>query len=183
MIATIDKAKKNEIQFSKQVELKNVSWKESDELGWGTFGTVYLGTWKSNSWGPSKSAAVKVFKDKSSAAIKNEATKEASILQFIAEGSHPNIVVMYGANVKSTPYFIVYELAECSLYDSLFPQKRSGSTPGFPIYPIGRGELKKKLRILQEIASACYYLHQLNIAHCDMKSQNILLTSTGTVKL
>lgn len=41
----------------------------------------------------------------------------------------------------------------------------------------------KILKIIKELASALQYLHSRGILHCDLKSQNILLTAEWTVKI
>lgn len=42
---------------------------------------------------------------------------------------------------------------------------------------------RKIYKIIKELASALQYLHSRGILHCDLKSQNILLTADWTVKI
>jgi serine/threonine protein kinase len=42
---------------------------------------------------------------------------------------------------------------------------------------------EKAFRLAKQIATSLHYLHSKEILHCDLKSQNILLTSNWQVKL
>jgi serine/threonine-protein kinase len=84
--------------------------------------------------------------------------------------SHPNIVKVYDVGEDGGTYFIVMEYVEGRDLSSVIRE-----TGGLPV-----GEA---LRMTREIADALAYAHERGIIHRDIKPGNILLTSTGQVKL
>ena len=94
-------------------------------------------------------------------------------IEIFAKLGHKNIVKMFGAVIEKEDLGIVMEYCKKSLFDALFVYEEDKFTPS------------DKLRIIGEVGSALEYLHthEPPIAHCDVKSQNILLDCNVTVKI
>ena len=87
---------------------------------------------------------------------------------------HPNIVKMLGVYYPNDQAFLpvlVMELMECNLTQLL------ENYQNIPMYV--------KLSILQDVSRAICYLHTLNppMMHCDLNSNNILLTTSLVAKV
>ena len=84
---------------------------------------------------------------------------------------HKNIVKMFGVVMEKEDIGIVMEY--CKKTDALFVYEEDKFTPS------------DKLRIIGEVGSALEYLHthEPHIAHCDVKSQTILMLQLNCVIL
>lgn len=93
---------------------------------------------------------------------KRNFSKEVTIL---ATTHHPNIVKMLGYVNEENSIGIVMEYLRCSLYRAVFIES-------------SLQDVDKKKTIISQIACALHYLHTRaagRIAHCDIKSENVLL--------
>ena len=94
-------------------------------------------------------------------------------MRIFAALNHPNTVKMFGAVVEEGNIGIVMEYMSRSLHRALFWDE-----PPFP--------KEKKKEVVTQIASALEYLHMNDkekIAHCDIKSENVLLDHANNAKL
>jgi len=125
------------------------------ELGSGAFSIVKLAIHKKSK----EQRAIKMI-DKDAIKEKKEMLeREVDILKRI---QHPNIIAV--VEIYETPRYLnlVMELATGGeLFDSI----------------VSRGKYTEKdaARIIQQVASACKYLHSIGIVHRDLKPENLLL--------
>lgn len=125
-----------------------------------------------------KKFAFKLFEEKN----KKYFDKELSISQhlntkdFLQTYKHgiaflSNLSENISKNEKKKVYFLIQEFAENGeLFDYIYLLKRPFSE-------------KISSKILFKIANSIKYLHSQNIAHCDIKPENILITSNFELKL
>lgn len=90
--------------------------------------------------------------------------------QSVAKLSHPNIVTMYDVGNEDNVDYIVMEYV-------------AGETLKKKIDREGALAQQQSLKIVREIAEALEHAHQNHLVHCDIKPHNILITSTGRVKV
>lgn len=135
----------------------------------GSFGVVHSGTFRG------KRVAIKflLFPEASSEDELNRARRgfrqEVTVWHKL---SHPNIVQFLGAYVNPPKWAIVTEFLE------------GGTVKGY-LSRLGRKRLtiKQVVTMALDIARGMAYLHQNNIIHRDLKSANLLLNSSGVVKV
>ncbi len=141
------------------------------KIGEGGFGKVYAALWKDNPVAFKKLAYQLISTKK-----KDQLVKE---IQIFSKLSHDNIVKMFGVVVDVENIGIVMEYLPKTLYHAIFIEEVQFSC-------------EKKKKIIGEIISALSYLHtpqdtplcsRQEIAHCDVKSQNILLDVNDVAKL
>ena len=131
-----------------EIELK-------EKIGSGGFSDVHFAKWKGTI------VAAKVLRvQRVSKRRLREFTDEIFVLCKL---DHPNIVKFIGASVVTPNLCILIEYMQMSLFDALHMKEDVEFSE------------KEKITIIQHTAQGLQYLHDNNIAHCDMKSQNILL--------
>ncbi|WP_409294423.1 Stk1 family PASTA domain-containing Ser/Thr kinase [Peribacillus sp. SCS-26] len=84
--------------------------------------------------------------------------------------AHPNIVSIYDVGVEDDIYYIVMEYVKGLTLKQYIQQH-------FPI------PVETAINIMEQITSAIAHAHQYGIIHRDIKPQNILIDSHGTVKI
>ncbi|KAL1330425.1 hypothetical protein HN51_047653 [Arachis hypogaea] len=152
------------------VEDLDIPWSElvlKENIGAGSFGTVIRADWRGSD------VAVKILKvqDFDSERIE-EFLKEVSLMKRMR---HPNIVLLMGAVFQPPRLSIVTEyLSRGSLYELL----------RMPGVGISLSEMRR-LSMAYDVASGMNYLHQMRppIVHGDLKSPNLLVDNTYTVKV
>ncbi|XP_024030376.1 serine/threonine-protein kinase CTR1 isoform X2 [Morus notabilis] len=151
-------------------EDSNIQWNElvlMKKIGSGSFGTVYHAKWCGSD------VAVKILKEQDFHASNfREFLKEVNIMKRL---QHPNIVSFLGAIIQPPNLSIVTEyLSNGCLYKVL----------RMPDAAVILDE-RLRLNMAYDVANGMNYLHQLKppIVHRDLKSPNLLVDSTYTVKV
>lgn len=129
-------------------------------LGSGGFGTVHQGIYRG-----SEEVAYKVTEGK----LSSDAVRETNILKTLC---HPNIVRYIDVIHTSRHTLLVMELIESGTVYAFIRQ-----TPRSAKY------WSNCQKMMIDVAYAMTYLHEKNIIHADLKSDNILLRSNGTAVL
>ncbi|KAL3724627.1 hypothetical protein ACJRO7_029743 [Eucalyptus globulus] len=143
--------------------IKNADLEELQELGSGTFGTVYHGKWRGTD------VAIKRIKNSCFAGRSSEQDRitkdfwrEAKILSNL---HHPNVVAFYGVvpdGPGGTLATVTEFMVNGSLRHNLVKNNRAL-------------DRRKKLMIAMDAAFGMEYLHFKNIVHFDLKCDNLLV--------
>ncbi|XP_057466057.1 uncharacterized protein LOC130755628 isoform X1 [Actinidia eriantha] len=144
--------------------IKNDDLEDLQELGSGTFGTVYHGKWRGTN------VAIKRIKKSCFAGRSSEQERltkdfwrEAQILSKL---HHPNVVAFYGVvpdGPGRTLATVTEFMADGSLRHVLLKKDRKAL------------DWRKKLIIAMDAAFGMEYLHLKNIVHFDLKCDNLLV--------
>lgn len=142
-------------------EVPRSSLKLYDNIGSGSFGTVYIATWRYTK------VAAKVLEKSSEEFSIQEFRSELKSLSSIR---HPNIIQFFGACTLTEPYIIVIEYMSRGNLET--NNLKLSST--------------EKKQILLDICSGLAYLHNRTprcVIHRDLKPNNILLNLSGRAKI
>ncbi|XP_074295613.1 LEAF RUST 10 DISEASE-RESISTANCE LOCUS RECEPTOR-LIKE PROTEIN KINASE-like 1.2 isoform X2 [Silene latifolia] len=139
---------------------------ESKELGDGGFGTVYYGKLKDG-----REVAVKRLYEKNYKRVE-QFMNEVQLLTCLR---HHNLVSLYGCTSHhSRELLLVYEyVSNGTVADHLYGNKAKDGSLSWSV----------RLKIATETANALCYLHASDIIHRDVKTNNILLDSSYSVKV
>uniref|UniRef100_A0A8C1X2X3 protein kinase C n=1 Tax=Cyprinus carpio TaxID=7962 RepID=A0A8C1X2X3_CYPCA len=132
----------------------------SDEvLGSGQFGVVYGGTHRHTG----RPVAIKVINKTRFPTKQEEQTKnEVSILQSL---SHPGVIHLEGM-FKTVEYtYVVMEKLHSDMLEMILSQEN------------GRLTERTTRFLVTQVLEALRYLHMRDVAHCDLKPENVLLAS------
>ncbi|XWS22398.1 hypothetical protein CRYUN_Cryun29cG0030500 [Craigia yunnanensis] len=143
--------------------IKDADVEELQELGSGTFGTVYYAKWRGTD------VAIKRIKEgffsgrlSEQERLNNEFWREAQILSKL---HHPNVVAFYGVVTDGpggTMATVTEYMVNGSLRNSLRKKDRAL-------------DRRRKLVIALDAAFGMEYLHLKNIVHFDLKCDNLLV--------
>lgn len=143
--------------------IKNNDLEELQELGSGTFGTVYHGKWRGTD------VAIKRINDRCFAGKPSEQEKMRSDFwneaSKLADLHHPNVVAFYGV-VLDGPGGSIATVTEYMVNGSL----RTALLKNAKTL-----DRRKRLIIAMDTAFGMEYLHSKNIVHFDLKSDNLLV--------
>ncbi|XP_049852529.1 cyclin-dependent kinase 6 [Schistocerca gregaria] len=142
------------------------------QIGNGAYGTVY----RARSASGQIVAVKKVRVNLSADGIPLSTLREVVLLKELAQYEHPNIVklldVCTGHRTETDLYlFLVFEHLEQDLSNYIEKCPRSG---------MGASLVRD---IMFQTLSGVDFLHSKRVIHRDLKPQNILISSSGTVKL
>jgi serine/threonine protein kinase/Tfp pilus assembly protein PilF len=139
-------------------------YKILEKLGEGGMGVVY----KAEDSKLKREVAIK-FLPHHISANKEERQRFEIEAQAAAALNHPNIATIHAIEEYDNQFFIVMEYLE----GSELKEKISK----------GKLSLDESLDIIEQIAKGLQAAHQKGIIHRDIKSSNIMITQTGTVKV
>ncbi|XP_038047196.1 dual specificity protein kinase splB-like [Patiria miniata] len=128
-----------------------------EKIGHGGFGDVHFGKYKGTVVAVKKLRVQRVSQRRL-----RQFQEEVEILYRL---DHPHIVRFIGASIITPNLAILMEYMQKSLFDALHVQEQDFTS-------------KEQHQILLHMADGLAYLHGFSVAHCDMKSTNILLDST-----
>ena len=86
--------------------------------------------------------------------------------------SHPNIVRVFDVDSDQQHYFIVMEFLDGESLEQVIKRYKPKGLP-----------LRSAIKLLQQIADALSFAHQIGIVHADLKPANIMVNRSGTVKV
>ena len=143
----------------------------AEEIGHGGMSIVYRATRR----GDGASVAVKVFDSENRADHGELARKFMQEARILAALSHPNLVkVLDSGMTDSGSPWLAMELVERASGGASLAERLSESKPIAPADVV---------RIYSQLRAALAYCHGKGIVHGDVKAENVLLASDGTVKL
>ncbi|XP_049341882.1 MAP/microtubule affinity-regulating kinase 3-like isoform X9 [Astyanax mexicanus] len=147
-----------------KIILSLLGFKVVSFLGEGSYGKVYL----ASSERYLNNVAIKVMdRSKMSPTAEKFLTRELEIIKYL---DHPYIVQVN--EVHETPQGLIFIVMEAAMMDL---RQMIVELNYFPV------DLAKA--VFSQLVSAVVYLHEQDIVHRDLKSENILLTPDGTIKV
>lgn len=132
-------------------------------LGRGGMGTVYIAVQESLG----REVAVKIVTSSVDDLALERFRREARLLSGLV---HPNVVTVHDFGVDDGQPYLVMELVNG---DTLRRRLRGVVLPS----------VDEVLRIVQQIAAGLAAAHAMGVAHRDVKPENVVITSSGNVKL
>ncbi len=136
-----------------------------EKIGQGAMGTVY----RANQLSLGREVALKVLEY-------NLSKDDSFVKSFLDEArsagklNHPNVVQVHDVGEADGYYFFSMEYI-------------SGGSLSEILLTKGRFSLEEVMKILIDITKALEFAEQHRIIHCDIKPDNIMLSSVGTAKL
>ncbi|KAK1392895.1 Serine/threonine-protein kinase EDR1 [Heracleum sosnowskyi] len=143
--------------------IRNADLEELQELGSGTYGTVYHGKWRGTD------VAIKRIKKSCFAGRSSEQERLSKDFwreaQILSKLHHPNVVAFYGV-VPDGPEGTLATVTEFMV---------NGSLRHVLVKKDRALDRRKKLMIARDAAFGMEYLHMKNIVHFDLKCDNLLV--------
>ncbi|XP_065658875.1 probable serine/threonine-protein kinase drkA [Hydra vulgaris] len=145
----------NTLQSFANISGKDVAYEELElvkKIGSGGFGEVYLSKWKDTIVAVKKLRLQRISKNRL-----KDFTKEVTNYYML---NHPNVVKFLGACTVTPNLCIIMEYMDMSLFEAKIDIDFSE---------------EECLKIISQVCKGLLYLHENRIAHCDLKTQNILI--------
>lgn len=137
------------------------------EVGIGNWSFVYLAEYREENSKEIQYAACKIIpKEKIIGQKKDQLIQGIKNHQII---HHPNVVQLMDIFTDDEYIYLFIELCECSIFD----------------FTISRGKIKEEdaAFYFKQVLTGLKYIHSINIAHCDLRPEHILLDLNGNVKI
>ncbi|EGC39115.1 hypothetical protein DICPUDRAFT_148117 [Dictyostelium purpureum] len=134
-----------------------------EKVGKGGFGTVFLA--RSNTDKSKQRLAIKKLPHVKKKERKFN-IKEIRVLEFC---KHPNIITFYSSHMLHNEVWIAMEFMEGGTLAEASSQ-----------YPFQESNIAY---VAREVLQGLAYLHSIQLVHRDLKSQNIMMTTSGEIKL
>lgn len=149
----------------REATILNQRFQLLEPLGAGGMATVY----KAQDMALGRPVAVKVLREAytSDAAFLSRFQQEA---RAAASLTHPNIVTVHDFGQDGGQYFIVMEYVEGDDLKAIL--RRGGALP-----------LERAIDLSIQICAGVGHAHRAGLVHCDLKSQNVLVTADGQAKV
>ncbi|XP_065658913.1 probable serine/threonine-protein kinase DDB_G0271682 [Hydra vulgaris] len=144
----------NTLQSFANISGKDVAYEELElvkKIGSGGFGEVYLSKWKDTIVAVKKLRLQRISKNRL-----KDFTKEVTNYYML---NHPNVVKFLGACTVTPNLCIIMEYMDMSLFEAKIDIDFSE---------------EERFKIISQVCKGSVYLHENRIAHCDLKTQNIL---------
>ncbi|XP_058762889.1 G-type lectin S-receptor-like serine/threonine-protein kinase LECRK2 [Vicia villosa] len=163
------------LDFTKECSLRSFSFDElakstgefSEEIGRGSFGTVYKGKIGDNN----RSIAVKRLEER----IADEGVREFQAeITAIARTHHRNLVKLIGFCIEGSKKLLVYEFVSKGSLANLLFEREAGLS------------WKERIKLALDVARGLLYLHEeceVQIIHCNINPRNILMDESWTAKI
>jgi serine/threonine protein kinase len=160
---TNNRAKRNRLDSlrSWQIPTQRIQVNVNDRIGQGSFGTVYKGNDLQNGV-----VAVKFLSNVSSKDCFDEFKNEVLILQTT---EHENVLTFIGCLLNENLAIVTEWCPGSSLYNHIH------NYSGYDDW-----KMLEIIDIAKQVAAGMEYLHNRNIIHCDLKSNNIFLVPLTT---
>ena len=136
------------------INYEDLSFEETEPIGHGAFGDIFCAKWKDIVVAVKKLRVQRVSRKRLS-----QFEEEVNVFSRL---SHKNVIIFYGACIKTPKLCMVMELMSGSLYDKIHFEECQFTN-------------EKKIFISKEIACGLKYLHSQDVAHCDIKTTNVLV--------
>lgn len=137
------------------------------KLGEGSFGSVY----KFESEMSNVSGAVKVF-SKSRVSSINNAMQIATELALLGRLKHKHVVQLFGAAHGKQSVYLFMELVGTR---NLYRVMRAEGVKGLPVF--------RAAAFFSQIAAGVDHCHKMQVAHCDLKPENIVVSEFDCAKI
>ncbi|KAJ3329130.1 Cyclin-dependent kinase catalytic subunit [Gonapodya sp. JEL0774] len=145
----------------------NDSYEKLEKIGEGTYGVV----WKARSKDTNKIVAMKKIRlETEDEGVPSTAIREISLLQELRRVNSQNVVQLLETVHNDAKLYLIFEFLDMDLKRFMDKQERD-ITPDL---------IKRLLRQLIQGLESC---HERRILHRDLKPQNLLIDSRGTLKI
>ncbi|XP_030849172.1 uncharacterized protein LOC583722 isoform X2 [Strongylocentrotus purpuratus] len=167
MISSTDRSLSTNTTVSESEGTELLHWKKGNLLGKGAFGTVYCGLTNTGQLLAVKQVELSEI-DKEKA--KQQYLKLQEEVQLLKTLRHKNIVGFLGVSLEDNVV-------------NIFMQFIPGGSIASLLARFGSLDETVFCRYTKQILEGTQYLHENNVIHRDIKGANIMLMSTGVIKL
>ena len=142
---------------------------DGEPLGRGTFGEVRVAFWNDSP------VAVKLIRSEGTVLAERERQALLRDIRGLMRVDHRNVVRVHG--YCTSPLALVMEHCPAGALDTWLAENR---IPRAEENAAGRHhQMQTRCDLFAQVAAAMKYLHSQNIAHCDLKANNVLVKFVG----